>query len=86
LRLKGLTVEIEHRVNGVTVPLVVQVPGNPLWIDIHHPFVDPEQQLSNVEKAARASFQEVVALDAHTLIHDLPSAVARLQIPDGVVQ
>jgi hypothetical protein len=86
MRLKGITVEMSQQFDGVTVPMIAQLPGKELWIDVHHPFVDPTAHLSDVEQKARDVFQEIVTFDKHTLNHDLPLAVARLGIPNGVVQ
>jgi hypothetical protein len=52
-------------------------------VDVHHPLVDPSAHSSKVAVAAQATFQELVELDAFTLVHDLPTAVARLHLPDG---
>ena len=43
----------------------------------------PTLRPSDVTGAAQLAFQEVVELDAFTLVHDLPEAVRQLQLPDG---
>ena len=83
MRLRGLEFEVGRFAEGVEIPLVVNAPGGEIWVDVHHALVDPALKPSDIAIAAQSSFQELVEIDAHTLVHDLPSAVARLQVPDG---
>jgi len=63
---------------GAPVPLRVEVHGAMAWVDVHHPLVDPDLVGAGVLEAAQATMIDVVALDTHTLIHDLPRAHERL--------
>ncbi|MBK7074595.1 MAG: DEAD/DEAH box helicase [Myxococcales bacterium] len=83
LNLRGFGVQEAVSAGGVEVPLVISVGDREVWVDVHHPLVDPGAQPSDVATAAQDTFQELVQLDSFTLVHDLPSAVAMLQLPDG---
>lgn len=83
LRVQGYVVEENVRVEDVVVPLIVNAATGPIWVDVHHPLVNPEQAPSDVVRAAEMAFQEILVLDSHTLIHDLPEALGRLQMGDG---
>ena len=83
LQIRGVAVQEEGAAGGVEVPLVLQLNGRSIWVDVHHPLVDPSAHPSTVAVAAQATFQELVELDAFTLVHDLPTAVARLHLPGG---
>lgn len=81
LKLKGGRTERFARRAGVDVPLVIVRPdASEVWVDVRHPLVDPMVALSAVRAAAMSEMQEFVSLDSFTLRHDLPSAVARLQL------
>ena len=67
-----------------TCPMIVRPHGREVWIDFHHALVDPDLAPSAVALKARAQFTEFVAVDVFTLAHDLPSAVARLGLKEGV--
>ena len=54
-----------------------------IWLDVHHPLVDPTLEPSDVSSTAQLAFQEIVELDAFTLVHDLPDDVRQLQLPEG---
>lgn len=86
LMLRGVAAERRAIVDGVDVPLIVRPPGRQVWVDVHHPLVDPGELPSPVALAAQSSFREMVEIDAFTLVHDLPSAVAPLRLPEGWVQ
>jgi hypothetical protein len=86
LILRGIDAERNSMAEGVEVPLVIRPADREVWVDVHHPLVDPADSLSPVALAAQSSFKEIVELDAFTLMHDLPSAVAQLRLPDGWVQ
>ncbi len=86
LLLRGIDAERYPTVDGIEVPLVVRPVDRELWVDVHHPLVDPSANPSLVALAAQSSFKELVEIDAFTLVHDLPSAVAQLRLPDGWVQ
>ncbi len=83
LGLRGLEVETERSEDGVVVPMQFDAPTGRVWVDVHHPLVNPALAPSGVAEAAQMAFQEVVELDAFTLVHDLPEAVRRLQLPEG---
>ena len=85
LMLRGVAVEKRVTVDGVDVPLIARPTGRQIWIDVHHPFVDPGQNPSPVALAAQRFSSELVVIDSFTLAHDLPSAVAQLLLPDGWV-
>ena len=85
LLLRGIIAERFPLLDGVEVPLVLSLGERELWVDVHHALADPSAEPSPVLLAAQASFQELVEIDAFTLVHDLPSAVAQLQIPDSWV-
>lgn len=86
LRVQGFEVRENVRVDDVVVPLIVEAPMGPIWVDVHHPLVNPGECPSDVVRAAEMGFQEIVVLDSHTLVHNLPEAVGRLQIGDGGAQ
>ena len=83
LQIRGVAVQEDVAVGGVEVPLILKANGRQVWVDVHHPLVDPAAHPSPVAVAAQATFQELVELDAFTLVHDLPTAVGRLHLPDG---
>ncbi len=83
LHIRGIVVEEGASVDGVRVPLIVRPNGREVWVDVHHPLVDPASHPSAVATAAQAGFHELVELDAFTLVHDLPTAVGRLDLPEG---
>ena len=83
LRLRGFDVAAGEPAEGVPVPLSVYTPRGEVWVDVHHPLVDPTRSPSAVVEIAQARFREVVQLDAFALEHDLPSAVAMLRLPSG---
>jgi hypothetical protein len=83
LQIRGVAVQEGVAAGAVEVPLVLQSSGRQVWVDVHHPLVDPTAHPSAVAVAAQATFQELVEVDAFTLVHDLPTAVARLHLPDG---
>jgi len=83
LALRGISVKEAVASNGVTVPMQFSTTTGLIWLDVHHPLVDPVKQPSEVVAAAQLAFQEVVELDAFSLTRDLPEAVRRLQLPNG---
>lgn len=83
LGLRGISVDEAVRTDGVVVPMQFDAATGRVWLDVHHPLVDPTLRPSDVTGAAQLAFQEVVELDAFTLVHDLPEAVRQLQLPDG---
>lgn len=80
LRLRGFNFEIGRQIDGIKVPMVVEAEGGSLWVDVHHPLVDPTLRPSAVSEASKTAFQELVEVDNYTLVHDLPTAVSRLPI------
>jgi hypothetical protein len=85
LLLRGIPARRFPQVDGVEVPLVLTLGERELWVDVHHALADPSANPSPVLLAAQASFRELVEIDAFTLLHDLPAAVAQLRLPDGRV-
>ena len=83
LMLRGIPAERNTTSAGVEIPLVLKPQGREVWVDVHHPLVDAAANPSSVSQAAKTSFKELVELDAFTLVHDLPTAVAQLRLPDG---
>ncbi len=83
LALRGISVDEAKEVGGGIVPMQFTTATGPVWLDVHHPLVDPALQPSDVTAAAQLAFQEVVELDAFSLSHDLPQAVRQLQLPNG---
>ena len=75
LRLHGDTHAESVAADGVEIPLVVeQTDGVRLWVDVHHPLVNPEEAASPVLATAPLSMSPVVSLDSHTLRYDPASA------------
>jgi ATP-dependent helicase YprA (DUF1998 family) len=85
LTLRGIACEQGASVGGAPLPLVISLPAGRLCVDVHHPLVDPVALESPAVSAARAQFLEVVSLDAFELLHDLPAAVSRLNLPNGAL-
>jgi len=85
LHLHGVPVDTEVTQGGVDVPMIVRPNGREVWIDFHHALVDPDLAPSAVALKARSQFIECVAVDVFTLLHDLPSAVSRLGLQQGVL-
>ncbi len=83
LALRGLPSEVDTKLGATRVPLVVEVRGSRVCVDVHHPLVDPQARTSPVIAAARGQFLEAVSIDAFELLHDLPAAVGRLKLPSG---
>jgi ATP-dependent helicase YprA (DUF1998 family) len=86
LDLRGIAFEQNVNIEGIRVPLIIQIFNSRVCIDIHHPLIDPIAQGSPVINAARSQFLEAVSLDAFELLHDLPAAVARLKLPSGALK
>ncbi|MBX3269502.1 MAG: DEAD/DEAH box helicase [Sandaracinaceae bacterium] len=79
LTLEGKDCERDLQADGAVVPLVVRrADGSEVWVDVHHPLVDPSAVSSPVRDAADAAFVELVSLDAFMLEHDVPEAFRRL--------
>lgn len=86
LQLRRISTKSRQNIDGVEIPLTFSLEGREVWVDIHHSLVDPALSPSKVAILANKSFQELVELDTFTLTHDLPTAVAQLQLPEGWVQ
>jgi len=86
LELRGATYEEGANVGGTRIPLVIKLPDSRVCVDVHHPLINPSADDSSVVAAARSQFLEIVSLDAFDLVHDLPAAVARLNLPSEVVR
>jgi ATP-dependent helicase YprA (DUF1998 family) len=81
LRLKGLRSAVGVERAGQAIPLVVTRPGGgEIWVNIYHPLMDPEAANPEVQRLAESEMAEFCVLDSFTLIHDLPAAVAALQL------
>lgn len=81
LRLRAFATERNVRRGGVVVPLVIaRGEGAEIWVDAHHPLIDPAALDGAVRDAATAGMAEFCSLDAFTLQHDLPNAVRQLQL------
>ena len=81
LRLKEIEYYPEAERNGVTIPLVIKREDNSeIWVDVHHPLVDPEAMRSSVQDTAEREMCEFCTLDTFNLMHDLPSSFASLQL------
>lgn len=79
--LRGLECETDAARVGLAVPLVVtRADGSEIWVDLHHPLVDPDAAESPVAVAAAADLVEYLSLDAYSVRHDLPSAHRALQL------
>jgi hypothetical protein len=65
--------------------LKVQEGGVETWVLVHHPLVTAEHGCRDAIAEAALTLTPVVAIDAHTLEHDLPTAHRRLQaLVEGV--
>jgi hypothetical protein len=81
LKLKGGRTEKFKRSVGAVVPLTIVRPdGSEVWVDVHHPLIDPAAAPSPLRSAAVSEMREYVSLASFTVGHDLPSVVARLQL------
>ena len=81
LRLKEFEFYLEAERNGVMIPLVLKREDNSeIWVDVHHPLVDPEALSSSVQDMAVREMVEYYTLDTFNLLHDLPSSFAALQL------
>ena len=78
LRLRGVDHEVGYRWGDLLVPLVVRVRGKSRWVAVHHALSDGKRERESMGAAARAAGAEVVAIDAFTVQHDLPTAVGRV--------
>lgn len=83
IALRGVPHKFGVDVDGVRVPLMLSLPSGDIWVDVHHPLVDPAASPSAVATAAQGHFKECVPIDAFDLQHDLPAAVEHLRIPKG---
>ena len=83
LAVRGIPHEVGHLLGTTRVPLIVHLPSGDLCVDVHHPLVDPIGAPSEVVFAGQGEFLETLSLDAFELLHDLPSAFRRLNLPDG---
>jgi hypothetical protein len=63
------------------VPLVLaRADGCEIWVDVHHALIDPDEAGAGLRSLAEAELAEYCSLDSFTLLHDLPAAVAALQL------
>ena len=83
LKLRGFMVRRDFDADGVRVPLSVTLPNGEFWVDVHHAIVDSNSTGQAVTAAANSKFLQSVVLDAFDLLHDLPAAVGRLNLPQG---
>jgi hypothetical protein len=81
LRLRGdeFAVAEPAGVDDVVVPLVVRPAGGAeIWVDVHHPLVDPERERSAVLEAAPLMMSQAISLDSLTLRYDLAAAYGQI--------
>jgi ATP-dependent helicase YprA (DUF1998 family) len=79
--LKQLKVQPDATRSGQEVPLVVtRKDGSEIWIDVYHALTDPDEAGAAQRGLADAELAEYCSLDSFTLLHDLPAAVAALQL------
>jgi hypothetical protein len=83
LALRGISADLGTLLDDVSVPLLVHIPRAELCVEVHHPLIDHEAQSSPVIIVAQARFLEAISLDAFELVHDLPAAIERLNLPSG---
>jgi ATP-dependent helicase YprA (DUF1998 family) len=66
--------------SGQEVPLVLaRGDGSEIWVDVHHPLTDPDET-AGLRGLAEGELAEFCSLDSFTVLHDLPAAVAALQL------
>ncbi len=82
LALRGIPFETGQTANS-PVPLRVRISGEWVWVDVHHPLVDPDIVGASVLDAAQLYMAPVVALDTYTLVNDLPRAFNKLGAEKG---
>ena len=76
-----LKVQPGARRSGQEVPLVLaRADGSEVWVDVHPALTDPDQAGAGLRGLAEAELAEFCSLDSFTLLHDLPAAVATLQL------
>mgnify|MGYP001016330420 FL=1 len=85
LSLRGIVFEENSSLVNTRIPLVMELHNGKVFVDVHHPLIDPLAHESPIVTAAREQFFEAVSLSAFDLIHDLPGAVARLHLPSGAL-
>ena len=83
LELMQIQSESSRQVDGQTIPLIIERDGREVWIDLHHPLVDPLANPSPISRLGRAVGCEVELIDAYTLLHNLPAVVGQLRVLDG---
>lgn len=81
LRLKKIEFYPEAERNGITIPLVIKRQDKAeIWVDVHHPLIDPEAINSDIRGLAEQEMVEFCTLDTFNLMHDLPSSFGALQL------
>jgi len=85
LSLRGIVFEENSSLGNTRTPLVMELHNGKVFVDVHHPLIDPLAHESPIVTAAREQFFEAVSLSAFDLIHDLPGAVSRLHLPSGAL-
>jgi ATP-dependent helicase YprA (DUF1998 family) len=79
--LKQLKVQAGATRSGQEVPLVLtREDGSEIWVDVHHALTDAGESGAGLRALAEAELAEYCSLDSFTLLHDLPAAVATLQL------
>ncbi len=79
--LKQLNVQPGASRSGREVPLILaRADGSEIWVDVHHALTDPDEAGAGLRALAEAELAEYCSLDSFTLVHDLPAAVAALQL------
>lgn len=81
LQLKDIEITREVQRGTISVPMIVKrADGSEVWVNPHHPLLDPEMFDLSVREAADAELVEYCPIDAFSLRHDLPEAYRRLQV------
>jgi hypothetical protein len=79
--LKQLQAQPGATRSGQEVPLVLtREDGSEIWVDVHHALTDPDEAEAGLRALAEVELAEYCSLDSFTLLHDLPAAVAALQL------
>jgi hypothetical protein len=67
--------------SGQEIPLVLaRADGSEIWVNVHHPLTDPDEAGAGLRGLAEGELAEYCSLNSFTLLHDLPAAVAALQL------
>lgn len=79
--LQGLRTAVRTPRGPLVVPMVIaRADGSEVWVEVTHPLYDTSQATSVLASGAASEFVEYVALDTHSVAHDLPTAWRQLQL------